>query len=966
MSSINETTGQPASFHLPLDIFAITTFICTAFYIFLYSILIKQESFLLHTFKERIIGVSVLDGVDVAARTRLYLFALILTGILALVLLLLLEKIIDTIIPKEHFGKERCFLTILSIFGTTNLLCGILTKNSVFLFNIYVILCLVLCVLTLIVVKKYGGVKKPQNLLLFDDLTFISSIILAPVTGIFALLVLMGGAFAISFTIFIVYYGVFLLLLVSLVVYCPNRFPQILDNNYRGIVVNSLLPLSVYPVSIPLTNEFQYWLSQWISVDPRTLSLGFLFLVVIICFLLFKIQVMKNHPFLTPKSSLENIIFPSLLAAFSLYVNYKPAPPFAQIQIINLFEHGLTSTVVQQFFDFGKIPNIHLVSPHGFSDIYYAILYSFFNGYQPADCFLWQWITPVLIALAGYFFFKEFVEGHVAFLLMLFLPVFGILTFNNFFILIPAIFFVRFWKDPRLKNYLVLLIACLFCFAWRVEAGVASVLAFVLISIFLFFPLVKKTPAQLWKNYSMYFYATAGILGLCVLSYVALCVITGISPLYAFQSVVNLYSIQEIRGAYPSLYSTYDTRVALQYAIFPLFGLGVLIFFIWSVVARRKTITAQFILIAFITLGSLFLSQRGIQRHSQIEFFSYYYFPLIACSLPLLWYRTRQVKSIILLILILGGGFFIAQYPLTTIHGDYSQNFFEFRTWGNHENRVQIQENDITPVVNLTEYLKDHLRPNETYYDMSNYMIPYTLLRKEYLPYSVFHMLQTGEYNQDETIKILNQNNDRIPIVVTGGWQADGIPNELRTYRIAEYVFTHYKPLGKIDSFELWIRNDLNSSDFVNPPVIADITIVRDYNLKNLPYFWGTFDTSDPVSNQPVQEVIFHGEQKIIPDSPPVFSAINSSIDKTSGNYLLITLKSESNGNITLVYGNLTDDVVPAPATIRFNTIPSDEKQNYLIRISSQWNWYAGPVTHIELKSSTPITLYECKILKGD
>lgn len=95
-----------------------------------------------------------------------------------------------------------------------------------------------------------------------------------------------------------------------------------------------------------------------------------------------------------------------------------------------------------------------------------------------------------------------------------------------------------------------------------------------------------------------------------------------------------------------------------------------------------------------------------------------------------------------------------------------------------------------------------------------------------------------------------------------------------------------------------------------------------------------------------------------------MFVNIDPTIEKGSGNYLLLSLKSESNGIITLNYGNTTDSSIPA--TTSFSIIPSKEKQDYLLRISAQWNWYASPVTFIELNSSVPITLYECKILKGD
>src|SRR5690606_9591441 len=124
------------------------------------------------------------------------------------------------------------------------------------------------------------------------------------------------------------------------------------------------------------------------------------------------------------------------------------------------------------------------------------------------------------------------------------------------------------------------------------------------------------------------------------------------------------------------------------------------------------------------------------------EGFNSYYYPLIACLLPLVWYRAKRYLSIIVLVLILGMGFLVIQYPLLTIHNDYSNTFFEFRTWENHETRIQIKENDIKPVAHLTEYLQHHLRSEETYYDMSNLILPYTLLRKEYIPNSLFHMIQ--------------------------------------------------------------------------------------------------------------------------------------------------------------------------------------------------------------------------------
>ena len=385
---------------------------------------------------------------------------------------------------------------------------------------------------------------------------------------------------------------------------------------------------------------------------------------------------------------------------------------------------------------------------------------------------------------------------------------------------------------------------------------------------------------------------------------------------------------------------------------------------------------------------------------------------------------------------------------------------------------------------------------------MSNTIIPYTLLRKDNIPDAILNMLQAGEWYQNEIVQRLIQDRSRVPIVVTGGIIIDNVPNEMRTYRISEYVYTNYRPIGHIDNYEIWLRNDLNSSYYdpssnqsylipfvaenllthditaenrdgsivlhsgsedpyawnfilngtpvqqsdstytglhlvytsstsgpfqvyytvnntpfseknsvittvnnasgdqdlyvtlpaniryitnvrTDPPDNSNLTLKsgylypqdssmspdksvnRDFDLKELPYIWGTFDKTDPATHQPVQNILYEGEMQVDSDNPAVFTNISQDVDKTSGNYLLIALKSASAGDIQLEYGNSTA-TSGNPGTIEFETVPSNESQTYLIRISAQWNWYSEPVSYIRLTPTVPITLYDCKILKGD
>ncbi|WP_157198977.1 hypothetical protein [Methanolacinia paynteri] len=1076
---------------IPYDIFAITSFFSTGLYIFFYSILIEKTSFPLTSFSERIIGIAVLEGVDAAARTHFYLYSIIITGIFTVILLISLELGMNRFFPKNKYKTERDNLALISILGTSNIIFYIFTKNSVFLFNIYLIFSIFCCFVTYILIKKYFDLKDRSIFETFKDSTFIISLFLLPVPVLFFIQVIKGNEFVFTLIDLLLYYLIFFILLILYYFVVPLKYPNVLESNFRIIFSKSIFPLYLYPFSIPLTNEFQFTFSHWIVIDPKFISLLFFVVLLIITCVFFLRNIKNENSFYDSKYLLENFSLPVVLACIPLYSNYIATTSLFYITQ-NIFELGLTSTVIQQLFDFGKLPLINLATPHGFMDIYYPILYSIINGYQSIDCFIWQWITPILIVITGYFFLKEFVEGYVSFLLIIFLPLFSILSFNNFIILFAGIIFIKYWKNPQLTNYCLLIITLLLCFAWRPEAGIASVLGFIFLIVILNYQLLKQSPKQICLNYSKYFLITLGIIGLCLSAYIILCLITQISPISAFQSVLSMYMINDPAGTYADLFNSYNINVALQYAIFPLFGLSIVVLFIWIVITRRSLLTSQFILITFLAIATLFLSQRGVQRHSLIEGFSVYYFPLIACSIPLLWYKSKKLISIIFVILILIGGSFVAQYQFTPIQRDFSSPFFEFTTWDLNESRIQVQPSDLGITEGLTDFLRDSLQKNETYFDLSNYIMPFTLLRTEYMSDTVIAP-SAGEWHQNATIKNLNSNLKSIPFVVSGGWQIDTVPNELRAYRIAEYIYQNYRPIGKIDDiYEIWLRNDLknyeisplnktlfnyddiklhnimysNTSDSMtlysgdddpyvwnfilngSPSLLAnskntefhviydsdtegllqifysvdnntfseenskyvsisaiedgyfEITIpesinkitnirldppknsvlklnevylyptnysfsstnfiIRDYNLKKLPYIWGTYDKKDPILNQPVQDRLFEGEKLI--NSNEIISFTNiSDLDKSSGNYLMIKLKSEHEGQINVNYA--TDNNV---GKIKFDVIPSEKVENYLIRISSQWEWYSGEVQEVNLLSSVPITISEIKILKGD
>jgi hypothetical protein len=105
---------------------------------------------------------------------------------------------------------------------------------------------------------------------------------------------------------------------------------------------------------------------------------------------------------------------------------------------------------------------------------------------------------------------------------------------------------------------------------------------------------------------------------------------------------------------------------------------------------------------------------------------------------------------------------------------------------------------------------------------------------------------------------------------------------------------------------------------------------VRHFDLKLLPLFWQRYD---PIAEE--KETLVELNHAISGDT--VEASIPSGIDKTSGNYLLVSLAPEHDlsGSATLTYG-----LNKVPQGYFSFTIRPDQN-DYLIRLSTQYRWIA-------------------------
>jgi acid phosphatase class B len=87
---------------------------------------------------------------------------------------------------------------------------------------------------------------------------------------------------------------------------------------------------------------------------------------------------------------------------------------------------------------------------------------------------------------------------------------------------------------------------------------------------------------------------------------------------------------------------------------------------------------------------------------------------------------------------------------------------------------------------------------------------------------------------------------------------------------------------------------------------------------------------------------------------------IKPDFDKTTGNYLYLRLKGTDSSIITVGYGEKYTN------SFSFSTEPTSTYENYLVRVSTQWEWMNSDIDKISITSNGDLELSEMNIRKGD
>jgi hypothetical protein len=587
-----------------------------------------------------------------------------------------------------------------------------------------------------------------------------------------------------------------------------KRFSNIQWRRIGAAIVLFGMPVILIPIMAPLSNEIQFTLSSKIIFTPAQLfNLSSLFLTIT-GLLLFCGYLIKNNLHLHAGKIITRWYFPILGVSMLLL---SASPQFFTSGWLDPLHSGEGITPVQQFFSFNKLPFVDLWNAHGLSDLLIQLVYCLVNGYRGIEFLLW--ISPITVSLSFlliYFLLIRLFNPLLVLLLIMTVPLISAIIFYPIlWSILPALALNVIHTKPSFIRFLffwgILIFACL----W-VTALSAALLPAALFIVIGYYRQRKETGILIKAGASLFI--VAAVIASC---YYLLSIRHDHSLADRMMLVREYFKCDPLIGSYKTIGGT-KWRAVFEYIFFPLTGITYIVYFIFQACLRRKAVSIAAQMFTFLAAVSLILAVRSFARHSLVEIFDPQLFALLCLCVPAI-FVTRIDKTT-------AGSFFCIFYalylmlfasgPILFKNGE----LFSFHQWKNKGSRViEIPQADYDK---FKRFCDTTIASNQTFYEFCNSPVLFYLAGREVPGY---FFLPTMFYGADPAQQwylkrfYTMHREGSIPFVVfkqrsywTG--EIDKIPNEIRHYRICEFIYKNYRPVGLVGTYEIWGTNGFLSS----------------------------------------------------------------------------------------------------------------------------------------------------------
>ena len=575
------------------------------------------------------------------------------------------------------------------------------------------------------------------------------------------------------------------------------------------------IPLLFIPLLSVMSDEVYLILNNKgvFSITPMHLYLlGILILVLWVFMHAYKTRHSETGQ---PEQLIGRVYFPILLLSLGVYTFYEP---FLHVRD-ELFELGNPALGIQRFHLFGEIPLLETFNSHLMAELFFGFLYTFVNGFQGVEYHLYYFLNRVIYGLICYYFFRKALgDPYVAFFLVVLMAYATVLVPRSFYTALLAVFVIHalFRRHRAVDHYLFFaVIAGLIL--WRIDIGFANLLATTGTVLLLFFMGEKLSPPKLLKSVAAVAGGLLAIVGLLVL-WKDIPLIENAQKALHYLSSTQTYGYLEIlpKGL---------AEMEWHYFLFPAL---IVLFFLYFVLFRLQELLRgkeSFAAMAWVYLVLFYLAnfQRGIVRHGLVEgtdevhtSFSY----LILSFIPYFFF-DRISRSGRLIIFLLASVGLISAFRYGGVYGE--RNVYQL-LGEKIEKRVHVEPKN-TPIERavmpenfaaihydeLESFLDQHLADSATFLDFSNTPMLYFYTGRRVPSYFNQNLLSIhDDYLQDAYIEHMSDYD--IPVVIYANFprtwfdEVDGVPNQVRHYRIAEHIFRNYAPYAIMDKHTVWLR----------------------------------------------------------------------------------------------------------------------------------------------------------------
>lgn len=721
-----------------------------------------------------------------------------------------------------------------------------------------------------------------------------------------------------------------------------------------------LLPSGLVPLSLLFSIELFFHVRtaaelplpyKWIFAG--LVLLGFLVVVPVV-------GRRRKHPSL--RQMLTRYYYPAALLSFLLFTIYTP---FVE-QPGDMFELANPANAQMRIFAFGEIPIVDFMSSHMLSEQFPGVVYHLLHGYDGSLSFLVYGFLPELVAsfIVYCFVARLMNSGGLSLLFFIVFPFAGILFPMHLFFGALAFFAaLRLITLQSVKNWLFLFLTLIFLITWRLDVGYAG-----LLTTAVFVPILYYTGRQELKA-SAFIRSVALLAGISTLITVLVLLIRPVADIAAhFRSVLHYISADQAHG-YSHIAGSYPHQFHTIHIVLPFVaGIGV----VYSMFTLRSRSAWPFALQSalFFFLMYLLNFPRGIVRHGFMEMhdstlLSFFYLATALLVLARVNPPTQAKRFIVLFGVAFTVVLLVRFFPLGK-GPSKAERFLRtpaiqgldasFNAEG-YSGRMISNPQALESYAQLCAFLDTCLHENQTFFDFSNTPMLYYYSQRR-IPSYFCQNLQNSvdEYLQ---LKHLQQMNPAdVPVVVFSNYpptwfdNTDGVPNTMRQYILAEYIFQYYKPLGIIGRHSIWIAKQQAGNSTLQPDTIGTAPQTCDYKKGA-----GVIDTyigqagGDIVSLATLRPIA-------LPDSGYLSVPVSSEIACQSGLYLRLhfSISSEEQVRIELMSRNNTR------GTILFTTTAT--QKSYSVRLSNHYLWHTDTIASLRVFCSAHADLTAVEFLK--